>query len=169
MTFSAAAAAISSEGILNSNLSISDSVLSKLAASVVVAASAETFASAVAEADGAVHSMASITVPILRFFCPTTFFVVEGLSFFCKSFVISSPRGLSSLIGRDSVINFRISTTSAAGGVEGVSSSTSVTFGLGLQLFFSSQLPPSAQEWIFFSLKYSHPPSPSWQLVCSEH
>ena len=55
-----------------------DSVLSMLAASVAVAASAEVLASAAAEAsaegvildaeaDGGVHSMACITVTILRF------------------------------------------------------------------------------------------------------
>jgi hypothetical protein len=87
-----------------------------------------------AEDDGGVCSMASITVPILRLFCPSTFCVAEGSTFFCKSFVSSGPRGLSSLIGRDSVITFKISDTSA-GGVEGVSSSTSVTFGSEISAF----------------------------------
>jgi hypothetical protein len=40
------------------------------------------------------------------------------------------------LIGKDSVITFKISSTSVAGGVEGVSSSTSVTFGSGVAAFF---------------------------------
>jgi hypothetical protein len=64
-----------------------------------------------------------MTLTILHFFRPSAFFfVAEGSSFFCKSFVSSGPRGLSSLMGKDSVITFRISAISAAGGVEGVSS-----------------------------------------------
>jgi hypothetical protein len=35
-----------------------------------------------AEADGGVFSMACIMLPILRFFSPSAFFVVEGSSFF---------------------------------------------------------------------------------------
>jgi hypothetical protein len=72
-----------------------------------------------AEANGGVRSMACMTVTILRFFCPSaSFFVAEGSSFFNKSFVSSSPRGLSSWMGKDSVITFKISAISAAGGVE---------------------------------------------------
>jgi hypothetical protein len=73
-----------------------------------------------------VFSIACITVIILRFFGSTAFFVAEGLSFFSKSIVSCGPRGLSSLIGKDSVITFTISSTSAVEGVEGVSSSISV-------------------------------------------
>jgi hypothetical protein len=77
MTFSAVAA-VSSAAISESILSIPDSVLSRLAASAVVAASTEVLASAMAlalamgvildaDADGGVCSMAYITVTILRF------------------------------------------------------------------------------------------------------
>jgi hypothetical protein len=82
-----------------------------------------------AEAEGGVRSMACITLTILRFFCPSTFSIAaEGCSFFCKNFVSSGPRGLSSLMGRESLITFKISATSAAEGVEGASSVSS-TFG----------------------------------------
>ena len=73
--------------------------------------------------------MACITLTILRFFCPSTFyFVAEGCSFFYKNFVSSGPRGLSNLMGRESVITFKLSANSAAEGVEGASSVSS-TFG----------------------------------------
>jgi hypothetical protein len=140
-------------------------VLSKLAASVAAAALAEMFPSAVAstlaigvlldaKADGGVRSIASSTVLILRFLCPSTFFVVKGSSFFCKSFVSSGPRGLSSLIGRDSVITFKFSATSAAGGVEGVSSSSSVTYGSGVLafLFFKAATFGSGMDFLFFKI-----------------
>jgi hypothetical protein len=66
---------------------------------------------------------------ILRFFCPSTFsFAAEGCSFFYKNFVSSGPRGLNSSMGRESVIIFKISATSAVEGVEGASSVSS-TFG----------------------------------------
>jgi hypothetical protein len=99
-----------------------------------VAASTEAATSAggvifYAEAGDGVSSMACITVTILRFFGPTAFFAAEGLSFFCKSFVSCGPRGLSSLIGKDSVITFKISSTSAPEGIEGVSSSISAALG----------------------------------------
>jgi hypothetical protein len=88
-----AAADVSSVGIPSINLSIPDRVASKLAASVVAATSADVFALVVAstlevgaildaEADGGVFSMACIMLPILRFFSPSAFFVVEGSSFF---------------------------------------------------------------------------------------
>jgi hypothetical protein len=80
------------------------------------AASAEVSASAAsvifdAEASGGVSSMACITVIILWFLGPSAFFAADGSSFFCKSFVSCGPRGLSSLIGKDSVITFKISST----------------------------------------------------------
>jgi hypothetical protein len=142
MTYSAAVD-VSSVGISSINLSIPDKVASRLAASMAAAAWVDVFASAVAsalvvgtilvaETGGGVFSIAYITLPILGFFSPSAFFVAECSSFFYKSFVSSGPRGLSSLIGRDSVITFKISATSAAGGVEGVSSSSSVTFGSGI-------------------------------------
>jgi hypothetical protein len=88
-----AAATVSYVGMSNNNLSIPDSVLSKLAASAAAATSADMFASAAAstltvgaildaEANGGVFSMACITLPILRFFSPSAFFVAEGSSFF---------------------------------------------------------------------------------------
>jgi hypothetical protein len=60
---------------------------------VAAAASADVFASAVvsalvvgaildAETGGGVFSMACITLPILRFFSPSAFFVAEGSPFF---------------------------------------------------------------------------------------
>jgi hypothetical protein len=78
MTFSTVAD-ISSAAISERSLSIPDSVLSRLAASAAAAALAEVLASAVAstlaiggildaEASGGVHSMAYITLTILRFF-----------------------------------------------------------------------------------------------------
>jgi hypothetical protein len=78
--------------------------------------------------------MASVTVIILHFFSPTDFFVAEGSFFFCKSFVRCGPSGLS-LIGKDSVITFRISSMLAAEGVEAVSSSVSVAFCYGATTF----------------------------------
>jgi hypothetical protein len=78
--------------------------------------------------------MASITVIILRLFVLADFFAVESSPFFCKSFVRCGPSGLS-VIGKDSVITFKISSTSAAEGVEGVSSSISVVFGFGAATF----------------------------------
>jgi hypothetical protein len=83
------------------------------------------------------------------FFCPTTFFfVAEGSSFFCKIFVNSSPKGLSNLIGKDSVVTFKISATSAAGGVEGVSYAA---FGCGLSafLFFKAAAFGSGVDFLF--------------------
>jgi membrane protease subunit (stomatin/prohibitin family) len=88
-----AAATISYVVIFNSNLSILDKVVSRLAASMVAAASAEVFASAVAsvlavgtildtEAEGGVFSIDCITLPILHFFSPYAFFVAEGSCFF---------------------------------------------------------------------------------------
>jgi hypothetical protein len=64
-----------------------------LAGLVAAAASADVFPSAVAsalavgaildvETSGDVFSMACITLPILRFFSPSTFFVAEDSSFF---------------------------------------------------------------------------------------
>jgi hypothetical protein len=136
-----------------------------LAASVADAASADVFTSAVAsalavgtildaETDGGVFSMACITLPILRFFSPSAFFVAEGSSFFYKSFISSGPRGLNSFIGKDSVITFKISSTSAAGGVEGVSSSISVTVGSGVEafLFFKAATFGSGLYFLFFKV-----------------
>jgi hypothetical protein len=100
MTFSAAAV-VSSAAISESILSIPDSVLSRLASSAEVSASAmaSTIVMGVildAEANCGVCSMACMPVMILRFFCPSVFFfVAEGSSFFCKSFVSSGPEDLA--------------------------------------------------------------------------
>jgi hypothetical protein len=107
-----------------------------------------------AEAGGGVSSMACITVIILRFFGPTAFFAAEGSSFFYKSFISCGPSGLRSLIGKDPVITFKISSTSAAEGVEGASSSISAIFGSGVAIFSSSRSPPSAQDWFFSFSKF---------------
>jgi hypothetical protein len=87
------------------------------------------------------------------FFFPSAFFfVAEGSSFFCKSFASSGPRGLSSLMGKDSVITFKISAISAAGGVEGISFFASVIFGSGLSafLFFEVAAFGSGMYFLFF-------------------
>jgi hypothetical protein len=149
-TSSAAAAAASSAAKSKSTLPILDNALSRLVASAVAAsAKAATSATGVifyAEAGGGISLIACITVTILRFFDPTAFFATEGSSFFCKIFVSCGPRGLSILIGKDSVITFRISSTSVAEGVEGVSSSISAAFGSGDAAFSSSKQPSSAQD-----------------------
>jgi hypothetical protein len=50
-----------------------------------------------------------------RFFWPPSLpSVAEDTSFFCKRLVSSNPRGLSGVNGKDSVITFNISETSAA-------------------------------------------------------
>jgi hypothetical protein len=128
-------------------LSILESVLSKFASLVVaasaivasagaalVAAALSTTGAFDAKAGGGVSSMASITVIILRFFGPADFFVADGSFFFYKSFVRCGPSGLS-LLGKDSVITFRDSSTSATEGVEAVSSSLSVAFCFGAVFF----------------------------------
>jgi hypothetical protein len=103
---------------------MSINVFSKYVASAAVASEVEASAGAAlaaavfgAEADGGVSSIALITVIILRFFGSAVFSAAEG-SFFYKSFISSSPSGLS-LLGRDSVITFKISSASVAEGVEG--------------------------------------------------
>jgi hypothetical protein len=111
-------------------LSITEKVSSRFVSSVVsasaVAASAGAASVAVvssaagvfdAEAGGGVSSIASKTVMILHLFS-AGFLIAVGSSFFCKSFISCGPSGLS-LRGKDSVITFKISSTSAAGGVEG--------------------------------------------------
>jgi hypothetical protein len=104
-----------------------------------------------AEAGGGVSSIASITVIILRLFGPTDFFAAEGSFFFYKSFVRCGPSGLS-LIGKDSVIIFRISSMSAVEGIEGVSSSISIVFGFGAAafLFFGAATFDSGLDFLFF-------------------
>jgi hypothetical protein len=89
-----------------------------------------------------------MTVIILRFFGSAGFSATEGSFFFCKSFISSGPSGLS-LLGRDSVITFKISSASVVEGVEGT----------------SLKRPPSAQGWIFSFLLNSHLLLSFWQLV----
>jgi hypothetical protein len=155
---SSAEAAISSAAKSKSTLSISDNVLSRLVASAVAtSAEASTSAAGVifyAEVGGGVSSIACITVTILRFFGPTAFFATEGSSFFYKSFVSCGPSELSSLIGKDSVITFKISSTSAAEGVEGAPSSISTIFGSGVAvfLFFEVATFGSRLDFIFFKV-----------------
>jgi hypothetical protein len=108
-------------------LSIPDIVVASFSASAAASASAPAAVTILAaEAEGGVRSMACITLTMLRFFCPSVFsFAAEGCSFFCKNFVSSVPRGLSNLLGRESVITFKISATSGVEGVEGASSVSS--------------------------------------------
>jgi hypothetical protein len=55
-------------------------------------------------------------------------------------------------MGKNSVITFKIYAISAAGGVEGVSSAASVTFGSGLSafLFFEAAAFGSGVDFLFF-------------------
>jgi hypothetical protein len=114
---------------------MSESVFSKFVASAAAASEVEASAAAIfgAEADGGVSSIASMTVIILCFFGSVGFSATEGSFFFYKSFISFGPSGLS-LLGRDSVITFKISSMSVAKGVEGISSSKSA-FGFGAVAF----------------------------------
>jgi hypothetical protein len=72
------------------------------------------------------------------------------------------------LIGKDSVITFKISSTSAAEGVEGVSSSISAVFGSGVAalLFFEIATFGSGLDFLFFQsffILFHHPRSLSAQ------
>jgi hypothetical protein len=135
-------------------------VSSAIAASAVAASVAvATLAAGVifdAKAGGGVSSIVSITVIILRLFGPADFFAAEGSFFFYKSFVRCGPNVLS-LIGKDSVITFRISSTSAAEGVEGVSSSISIVFGFRAAafLFFGAATFGSELGFLFFRISSS--------------
>jgi hypothetical protein len=131
------------------------SVFSKFVASAAATSEVEASAGAAsatavfgAEADSGVYSIASLTVIICRFFGSAGFSATEGSFFFGKSFISSGPSELS-LLGRDSVITFKISSASVAEGVEGISSSKSAfgfravaflffetaTFGSGFDFF----------------------------------
>jgi hypothetical protein len=90
-----------------------------------------------AEADGGVSSIASMTVIILRLFGSAGFSATEGSFFFYKSFISPGPSGLS-LLGRDLVITFKISSASVAEGVEGTSSKSAFGFGAVAFLFFDT-------------------------------
>jgi hypothetical protein len=100
-----------------------------------------------AEADGGVSSIASMTVIILRLFS-AGFLIAAGSSFY-KSFINCGPSGLS-LRGKYSVITFKISSTSALGGVEGTSSSITVVLG------FVATTSSSISGLDFSFLKLSH-------------
>jgi hypothetical protein len=131
-------------------------VVASVGAASVAVATSESGVIFDAEAGVGVSSIASITVIILRLFYPADFLAIEGSFFFCKSFVRCGPSGLS-LIGKDSVITFRISSTSAAVGVKGVSSSTSVVFGFGAVafLFFGAATFGSGLDFHFFRVSSS--------------
>jgi hypothetical protein len=64
------------------------------------------------------------------------------------------PRGLSSLIAKDSVITFKISSTSAAEGVEGASYPISAIFGsrVAVFLFFEVATFGSGLGFFFFRI-----------------
>jgi hypothetical protein len=135
-----------------------ESVFSKFAASAAAALEVEASAGAAsvaaifgAEADGGVSSIASMTVIIHRFFGSAGFSTTEGSFVFYKSFISSSPSGLS-LLGRDSVITFKISSALVAEGVEGISSSKSA-FGFGAVafLFFETATFGSELDFFFFA------------------
>jgi hypothetical protein len=122
--------------------------VSEVEASVGAASAAAVFGD---EADGGVSSIASMTVIILHFFGSASFSVAEGSFFFCKSFISSGPSGLS-VLGRDSVITFKISSASVAEGVEGTSSSKSAFgFGAGAFLFFDTTTFGSGLDFFFFA------------------
>jgi hypothetical protein len=108
------------------------------------------------EAGGGVSSMASITVIILRLFGPADFFAAEGSPFFYKSFIRCGPSGLS-VICNDSVITFKISSTSAAECVEGAFSSVSVVLGFAATafLFFGAAIFRSGLDFLLFRISSS--------------
>jgi hypothetical protein len=126
----------------------SGAAASEVEASAGAASAAAVFS---AEADGGVSSIASMTVIILRFFGSADFLAAEGSFFFYKSFISSGPSGLS-LLGRDSVITFKISFASVAESVEGISSSKSA-FGFGAVafLFFDTTTFGSGLDFFFFA------------------
>jgi hypothetical protein len=126
-------------------------VASAAAASEVEASAGAASAAAVfgAEADGGVSSIASMTVIILLFFGSVGFSAAEGSFFFYKSFISPGPSGLS-LLGRDSVITFKISSASVAEGVEGTSSKSAFGFGAGAFLFFDTATFGSRLDFFFF-------------------
>jgi hypothetical protein len=139
---------------------------SAAAASEVEASAGAASAAAVfsAEAGGGVSSIASMTVIILRFFGSAGFSAAEGFFFFYKSFISSDPTGLS-LLGRDSVITFKISSALVTEGVEGASSSKSAFgFEAGAFLFFDTATFGSGLDFFLF-LPNFHPLLSSCQLV----
>jgi hypothetical protein len=132
---------------------VSKSVASAAAASEVAASGGAASAAAIfgAEAGGGVSSIASMTVIILRFFGSAGFSAAEGFFFFYKSFISFGPSGLN-LLGRDSVITFKISSASVTEGVEGASSSKSAfSFEAGAFLFFDTATFSSGLDFLFFA------------------
>jgi hypothetical protein len=149
---------------------MSVSVFSKFVASAAAALKVEASAGAAlaaavfgAEADGGVSSMASMTVIILHFFGSAGFSATEGSFFFCKSFISSGPSELS-LLGRDSVITFKISYASVAEGVEGISSSK-LAFGFGAVAFLFFETATFGSGLDFSFLLNFHLLLSFWQLV----
>jgi hypothetical protein len=114
-------------------LSILNMVAVRSSPSVATAASASVDLTVLStEAGGRVHSIAYSMFIIRRFFWPPSLpSVAEGISLFCKRFVSSNLRGLSSLNGGDSDITFKISDTLAIEGEGGliIFSGASCTFG----------------------------------------
>jgi hypothetical protein len=72
------------------------------------------------------------------------------------------PRGLSSLIGKDSVITFKISSTSAAEGVEGASSFILAIFGSRVAAFLFFEVATFGSGLDFSSSEFFRPLSPSY-------
>jgi hypothetical protein len=148
---SSTAVAVSSSAIFKIISSISLSVFSKSVASAAAASEVEASGGAAlpaavfgAKAGGGVSSIASMTVIILHFFGSAGFSAAEGFSFFCKSFISSGPSGLS-LLGRDSVITFKISSASVTEGVRELLLLNQLSASK-LDPFFSSTQPLSAQD-----------------------
>jgi hypothetical protein len=104
-----------------------------------------------------------MTLIILRFFGSVGFSAAEGSFFFCKSFISSGPSELS-LLGRDSVITFKISSASVADGVEGISSSK-LAFGFGAIAFFFFDTATFGSGLDFSFLLNFHLLLSFWQLV----
>jgi hypothetical protein len=82
--------------------------------------------------------------------------IAEGSFSFWKNFVSSGASGLS-LIGKGSVITFRISSTSAAEGVAGASSSWADVFSFGdaTFLFFGAAIFGSGLSFLFSEISLS--------------
>jgi hypothetical protein len=73
------------------------------------------------------------------------------------------------MIDKDSIIIFKISSTSAAEGVEGVSSSISVVFGFGAAVFLFFGTATFGSGLDFSSSGFLRLLLPFWQPICSEH
>jgi hypothetical protein len=123
------------------SLSISDRVVVRFLSSFATAASGSVDLVALpAKANVGVYSMASSIFIIRRFFWPPfPPSAAEEISLVCKRLVSSNLRGLSSANGKDSVITFKISETSAAEDAEGLV----VCFGTSCIFVFSRDISAS--------------------------